>query len=263
VKSRNNKQVQGGGVTGKRLWILLLGFLVVVLLGLFLILMQREKQAPKPPSSSAKTVIIRQKAVVPVVDPQVATPEKTRKAQPLATPAPTLAPPAPPKPERFYEVKRGECLWEIAARPEIYNKPEMWTVLYRANPGVMDYYYQKGGTPFVIINPGVRLRIPEPQEIQRLQGAVAKKLWVLQLSANRNIRFALILAANLKGLGSVVYVMEDLSGEQPWYLVRMGFFTNREKAGVRAGEVARRTGHSEYVIRPASRSEIKAHLPFP
>ena len=263
MKSRNSKQVQGGGVTGKRLWILLLGFLVVVLLGLFLILMQREKQAPKPPPSSAKAEIISQKVMVPVVDPQVTTPEKTRKAQPLATPAPTLAPPAPPKPERFYEVKRGECLWEIAARPEIYNKPEMWTVLYRANPGVMDYYYQKGGVPFVIIDPGVRLRIPEPQEVQGLQGTVAKKLWVLQLSANRNIRFALIFAANLKGLGSVVYVMEDLSVGQPWYLVRMGFFTNREKARVRAGEVARRTGHSEYVIRPASRSEIKAHLPFP
>ena len=258
MKSRNSKQVQGDGVTGKRLWILLLVFFFLVLLGLFLILMQQEKQAPKPPPSSAKAVIIRQKAVVPVVDLQVATPEKTRKAQPLVTP-----PPAPPKPERFYEVNRGECLWGIAARPEIYNKPEMWTVLYRANPGITDYYYQKGGEPFVIINPGVRLRIPEPQAIQRLQGTVAKKLWVLQLSANRNIRFALNFAAKLKGLGSVVYVMEDLSGGQPWYLVRMGFFTSREKARVRAGEVAKRTGHSEYVIRPASRSEIKAHLPFP
>jgi hypothetical protein len=203
--------------------------------------------------------------VVPVVEPQVATPEKTRKPQPLATPAPTPVPPAPapPKPERFYEVKRGECLWEIAARPEIYNKPEMWTVLYHANPRVMDYYYQKGGVPFVIIDPGVQLKIPELQEVQGLQGGVAKKLLVLQLSANRNIRFALNFAAKLKGLGSVVYVMEDLSGVRPWYLVRMGFFTNGEKAKVRAGEVARRTGHSEYVILPASRSEIRAHLPFP
>ena len=263
MKSLHNEQVRGGGVSGKWLWILLLVFLVLVLLGLFLILMQREKQAPKPPPSSAKAEIISRKIVVPVVDLQVATLEKTPKAQPPATPAPIPAPPVPPKPERFYEAKRGECLWEIAARPEIYNKPEMWTVLYRANPGVMDYYYQKGGAPFVIIDPGVRLRIPESQKVKRLQDDVAKKLWVLQLSANRNIRFALILAARIKGSGCVVYVMEDLSGRQPWYLVRMGFFTNREKARVGAGKVARRTGHSEYVIRPASRSEIKAHLPFP
>ncbi len=260
MKNQNSEQVEGGGVTRKRLWILLLVFLVLVLLAIFLILMQRGKQASKPPPSAAKAEIISQKVVVPVVHPQVATPEKTAKAQPLATPAPTLA---PPKLERFYEVKPGECLWGIAARPEIYNKPEMWTVLYRANPGVMDYYYQRGGAPFVIIDPGVRLRIPEPQEVQRLQGAVAEKLWVLQLSANRNIDFALMFASKLKGLGSVVYVMEDLSGGQPWYLVRIGFFTNREKARVRAGEVARRTGHSEYVIRPASKSEIKDHLPFP
>ena len=139
----------------------------------------------------------------------------------------------------------------------------MWTVLYRANPRVMDYYYQKDGVPFVIINPGIRLKIPELKEVQSLKDDVAKKLWVLQLSANRNIRFALLFAAKLKGLGRVVYVMEDRSGRQPWYLVRIGFFTSRENAGVVAGEVAKRTGHSEYVIRSASRSEIKAHLPFP
>lgn len=114
----------------------------------------------------------------------------------------------------------------------------------------------------MIIDPGVRLKIPERQELQRREGAVAKGLCVLQLSANRNIRFALTFAARLKGLGSVVYVREVPSRGQPWYLVRMGFFDTKEKARTRASEVARRTGHSEYAICPASKGEIKAHLPF-
>ncbi len=263
VKSRNSEQVQERRVTGKGFWILLLVFLVVLLLGLFLILMQREKPSPKPSLSAWKADVVKQMIVVPVVEPLDATPEKTPIPEPPATPAPTPPPPAPPKPQRVYEVKQGECLWGIAARPEVYNKPEMWTALYRANPGVVDYYYQKDGAPFVIINPGVRLRILEPQEVQKLQAAVPKKLWILQLSVNRNIRFALTFAASLKGLGSVVYVMEDTLGGQPCYRVRMGFFADKEKARVMAGKVTKRTGHPEYSILSASRSEMETHLPFP
>lgn len=262
MKSRDSEQVQDRRVTGKGFWILLLVLSVVLLLGLFLILMQQEKPSPKPSLSAWKADVVKQMIVVPVVESLDATPEKTPIPEPPATPVPTPPPPTPPKPERVYEVKQGECLWGIAARPEIYNKPEMWTALYRANPGVVDYYYQKDRAPFVIINPGVRLRILEPQDVQRLQGIVPKKLWVLQLSVNRNIRFALTFAAGLKGLGGVVYVMEDTLGGQPCYRVRMGFFADKEKAGVMAGEVAKRTGHSEYIIYPASSSEMGAHLPF-
>ncbi|MBW1779859.1 MAG: SPOR domain-containing protein [Deltaproteobacteria bacterium] len=235
-------------------------FLLMVLFGLALMLMRGEKRASTPPPSVATAEKIIQKVVAPAVDHPVEKPEKTDVAELVETPPP---PPAPPKVERFYEIKGGECLWEIAARPDVYNDPEMWRVLYRANPEIMDYYYQKGGAPFVIINPGVRLRIPEPQEVRTLQRAVPEKLWVLQLSANRKLHFALMFAGKLKGLGNVVYVMEDLSKGQPWYLVRMGFFTHKEKARAAADDVARQTGHSEYIIRRASRNEIEAHLPFP
>ncbi len=44
-------------------------------------------------------------------------------------------PPQEPEPEKVsrYDVREGDTLWLIAARPEVYGDPLLWPVLYRAN----------------------------------------------------------------------------------------------------------------------------------
>ena len=32
-----------------------------------------------------------------------------------------------------YSVVEGDCLWNIAKKPDIYNDPFMWTLIYKAN----------------------------------------------------------------------------------------------------------------------------------
>jgi LysM repeat protein len=53
-----------------------------------------------------------------------------------AAPAPVAAPvtPAPAKPaDDIYTVQRGNCLWCIAGKKEIYGNPYQWPLIYRAN----------------------------------------------------------------------------------------------------------------------------------
>jgi len=41
--------------------------------------------------------------------------------------------PKPPAPVNRYTVKAGETLWQIAARPEVYNDELLWPLLYKSN----------------------------------------------------------------------------------------------------------------------------------
>ena len=50
---------------------------------------------------------------------------------PKAEAAPAPAPAAPQ--DEVYTVVKGDCLWCISAKSEIYNDPYQWPVLYRAN----------------------------------------------------------------------------------------------------------------------------------
>ncbi|WP_305041209.1 DUF4398 domain-containing protein [Geoalkalibacter sp.] len=54
-----------------------------------------------------------------------------RPAAPAAAPAVALVP-APPR-VSTYDVRHGDTLWLIAARPEVYGDPLLWPLLYKAN----------------------------------------------------------------------------------------------------------------------------------
>lgn len=59
-----------------------------------------------------------------------------RPSVPPAAPPPRPAPPAVPalpEPVRAYDVREGDTLWIIAARPEVYGDPLLWPLLYKAN----------------------------------------------------------------------------------------------------------------------------------
>lgn len=43
-----------------------------------------------------------------------------------------ILPPAPPA-AKEYRVMRGDTLWSIAAKPEVYGNPRWWPLIYRAN----------------------------------------------------------------------------------------------------------------------------------
>jgi len=57
--------------------------------------------------------------------------------KPVATPAPIPVVEATPvpeeKPSEIYQVVRGDSLWKISGRPDIYQNPFQWPLIYRAN----------------------------------------------------------------------------------------------------------------------------------
>lgn len=63
-------------------------------------------------------------------------------AAPEPEPEPEPVPEPEPEPEpmaaKNYEVKRGDTLWDIAAKSEIYGNPWEWPSIYTANKSVLN-----------------------------------------------------------------------------------------------------------------------------
>jgi hypothetical protein len=170
---------------------------------------------------------------------------------------------SPQKRDTYYTVEPGDTMWEIAGLPQVYGDHEMWRVLYLANPEVIEYFYRKKEVPYVILTKGVRLRVPEKGQAEKLLTSVVDtKLWVVQLSANLNLPYALATADRIKSAGAYVYVMEDISTYPTWYVTRVGFFESKDEAHASAKVILSETGLTEYFVRSASDHEIQNYLPL-
>lgn len=87
----------------------------------------------------ASTVLVgcagldRRTAVMPPPPPeQPAQAPPAVVEQPPATPPPP-PPPAPPQPQGTYTVRKGDNLWKIAGKPEIYGDSKKWRRIWEAN----------------------------------------------------------------------------------------------------------------------------------
>lgn len=60
--------------------------------------------------------------------------EAKSEAKPESKPAVETKPaPAPVKTSIDYEVARGDNLWDISGKPEVYGNPYQWPLIYKAN----------------------------------------------------------------------------------------------------------------------------------
>jgi nucleoid-associated protein YgaU len=81
---------------------------------------------------------------------------KVDTSKPSKSTTPTKSRPPAPKPAavKTYVVKKGDCLWKIAARKDVYGDGSKWPKIYNANKKVI------GKNPN-LIKPGQKLVIPK------------------------------------------------------------------------------------------------------
>ncbi len=94
--------------------------------------------------------------------PAVAVPEVVEPVAPEPEPAPVTV--LDPGPLIFWTVAAGENLWSIAAEEEVYNVPEKWPLIYKAN--------QEEITDADLIYPGQILDIPRDSSQSEIDAAI-------------------------------------------------------------------------------------------
>lgn len=94
----------------------------------------------------------------------------TEESVPAVAPEPEVVEPVVPEPEpepemlTSWTVVKGENLWSISAEEEVYNIPEKWPLIYKAN--------QEEITDADLIYPGQILDIPRDSSQSEIDAAI-------------------------------------------------------------------------------------------
>jgi len=64
-------------------------------------------------------------------------PEQTKPVEVAPEPEPTAPPVVEQSSESSYTVTKGDNLWDISAKPAVYNNPYQWPLIYKKNSDVI------------------------------------------------------------------------------------------------------------------------------
>ena len=207
----------------------------------------------KPEEVKAPKVVVRIEK--PAQKPSMAAPGKKEEPEKAAPQA--IKPPAPEKkqPVRqprvkqsekkvekkkkvgYYRVRKGDTLFKIAGRKDVYGDPLKWPSLFRLNMkklgtmGIAENFQDKK------IPEGLGLRFVTSREAARHLTKLGAKLWVVNVFSSQNSKKIVPAALKLMKNGYRVYITNVTIKGKKWMRLRAGFFKNRSEATAAAEKI--------------------------
>jgi len=131
---------------------------------------------------------------------------------------------------RYYIVKKGESLYDVASREEVYGNRLKWPILYRFNINTLGGLMTEGDVVEKALPEGLKLRIIGPDEVEENLERRSNARWIVNvLSATTNENVVPIAITLIKN-GHTVYLTQATIKGKAWTRIRVGFFTSKAEA---------------------------------
>jgi hypothetical protein len=162
------------------------------------------------------------------------------------TPRPAVGPPREVQPEPLGEgycrVRKGDSLYTIAGREEVYGDPLQWLSLFRLNRDSLDL--QDNGAMIMRreLPEGLKLRFITPSEAAQNRARFGQKSWVVNVISLETPEQLVPYALSLMKEGYPVYMTEATVNGKQWFRLRVGFFPDRIAAVAARGEIMSHLG---------------------
>lgn len=185
----------------------------------------------------------------PVPKEASAEPEKTTLSVPQTKPAePSQPVPVSPvkdqkdttnveKDEGFYRVHKGDSLFKIAGRKDIYSDPIKWTSLYRLNMDRLENIQADDDLEHKELPEGLSLRFVTPNEASDNLSKLGHKYWVVNAVSEPDMKKIVTQAVLLMKKGYRVYIVRAKVEGKEWMRLRIGFYENRQDVAKVAKEI--------------------------
>jgi hypothetical protein len=210
----------------------------------------------EPEEVRAPKVVVRIKKPVQKPTIAVAAGDEAKK-EPEEVASPAKMPPAPEKkqqgpppmvkqPEKkmekkrregYYSVQKGDTLFKIAGRKDVYDDPLKWPSLFRINMNKLDTMEISENFPDKEIPEGIDLRFVTSQEAARNLVKLGGKFWVINVFSSQNSQKIVPAALKLMKNGYHVYIMTVTIKGKEWMRLRAGFFKDQSEATAAAEKI--------------------------
>jgi hypothetical protein len=131
---------------------------------------------------------------------------------------------------RYYIVKKGESLYDVASREEVYGNRLKWPILYRFNIDALGGLMTEGDVVEKALPEGLKLRIIVPDEVEENLERRSNARWIVNaFSATTNENIVPIAITLIKN-GHTAYLTQTTIKGKVWTRLRVGFFAGKEEA---------------------------------
>jgi hypothetical protein len=169
---------------------------------------------------------------------RIAVPEEN-KPGPSPLPAEHQEEPGDTKQEDgHYRVQKGDSLFSIAGRKDVYGDPSKWPSLYRLNMDQLSKIEEAHkGLNQEALPEGLDLRFVTAQDAKENLAELGQKSWVVNVLSSRTAEKLLPPALKLMQNGYRVYIITvEVKGEE-WMRLRVGFFADKPEAAEAGREI--------------------------
>ena len=132
--------------------------------------------------------------------------------------------------EGYYIVKKGESLYDVASREDVYGNKLKWPVLYRLNIDALGSLKTEGDVVERALPEQLKLRIVGPDQVEANLEKRSSARWAVNvLSTTTNEKVVPITMTLIKN-GHSAYLTRTAIKGKVWTRLRVGFFTSKAKA---------------------------------
>lgn len=132
--------------------------------------------------------------------------------------------------EIYYIVKKGESLYDVASREDVYGNKLKWPIIYRHNIGALGGLRTEGDVVESALPEGLKLRFIGPDDVKENLEKRPNKRWVVNvLSTTTNEKIVLITMTLIKN-GHTAYLNQATIKGKVWTRLRVGFFNSKAEA---------------------------------
>ena len=132
--------------------------------------------------------------------------------------------------ERYYIVKKGESLYDVASREDVYANKLKWPILYRYNSDTLRSLKTEWDVVERALPEGLKLSIIGPDDVEKNLEKRQKMRWVVNvISISKNKEIVPITIALIKD-GYLAYLTQATIKGKVWTRLRVGFFSGRAEA---------------------------------
>ena len=139
--------------------------------------------------------------------------------------------------DAYYIVKKGESLYDVASREDVFGNKLKWPILYRLNIDALANLRTEGDVVERALPEGLKLRILNPDEVEKNLEKRPNSRWVVNvLSTTTNEEVVPITMTLIKNEYSAYLTSATVKGKD-WTRLRVGFFTSKEEADAQGKKI--------------------------
>ncbi|MBW2114720.1 MAG: SPOR domain-containing protein [Deltaproteobacteria bacterium] len=130
----------------------------------------------------------------------------------------------------YYRTRKGDSLFKVAGRRDVYGNSMKWPSLFRLNMGGLSGMGLSDDFEHKELPVGLGLRFVTSDEAAKNLAKLGRKVWVVNVLSSRTSKKIVPAALKLMKNGYRVYISSAVVKGQEWMRLRVGFFGDRPKA---------------------------------